>query len=68
MPERIADPTVAHQVELVIRRLNSLSTLPCVATRFLSHLLQARLSALAETIESDPALTARILSLSHQQG
>jgi putative nucleotidyltransferase with HDIG domain len=66
MPERIADPTVAHQVELVIRRLNSLSTLPCVVTRFLSHLLQARLSALAETIESDPALTARILSLSHQ--
>jgi putative nucleotidyltransferase with HDIG domain len=68
MPGKIADPTVAHQVELVIHRLNSLSTLPCVATRFLSHLSQARLSALAETIESDPALTARILSLMHQQG
>jgi putative nucleotidyltransferase with HDIG domain len=66
MPERIADPTVAHQVELVIRRLNSLSTLPCVAIQFLSHLSQGRLSALAETIESDPALTAKILSLSHQ--
>jgi putative nucleotidyltransferase with HDIG domain len=68
MPGKIADPTVAHQVELVIHRLSSLSTLPCVATRFLSHLSQARLSDLAETIESDPALTARILSLMHQQG
>ncbi len=68
MPGKIADPTVAHQVELVIHRLSSLSTLPCVATRFLSHLSQARPSALAETIESDPALTARILSLMHQQG
>ena len=66
MPEEIADPTVAHQVELVIRRLKSLSTLPCIATRFLSHLLQARLSALSETIESDPAITAKILSLMHQ--
>ena len=68
MPEKIADPTVAHQVELVIRRLKSLSTLRCVATRFLSHLLQAQLATLAETIESDPALTAKILSLMHQQG
>jgi putative nucleotidyltransferase with HDIG domain len=66
MPGKIADPTVAHQVELVIHRLNSLSTLPCVATRFLSHLSQARLSDLAETIESDPALTAAILSLAHR--
>lgn len=68
MPGKIADPTVAHQVELVIHRLSSLSTLPCVATRFLSHLSQARLSDLAETIESDPALAAKILSLMHQQG
>lgn len=66
MPEKIADPTVAHQVELVIRRLKSLSTLPCVAARFLSHLLQAQPSSLAETIESAPALTAKILSLMHQ--
>jgi len=68
MPEKITDPTVAHQVELVIRRLKSLSTLPCVATRFLSHLIQARPSALAETIESAPALVAKIFSLMHQQG
>jgi len=66
MSGKIADPTVAYQVELVICRLESLSTLPCVAARFLSHLLQARLSDLAETIESAPALTAKIFSLMHQ--
>ncbi|MGA1979906.1 MAG: HDOD domain-containing protein [Sedimentisphaerales bacterium] len=63
MPGKITDPTVAHQVELIIHRLDSLSTLPCVATRVLLSLSQARLSDLAETIESDPALTAKILSL-----
>src|SRR4030042_1732016 len=68
MPEKITDPTVAHQVELVIHRLSSLSTLPCVATRLLLSLSQARLLDLAETIESDPALAAKILSLIHQQG
>jgi len=68
MPDKIADPTVAHQVELVIHRLSSLSTLPCVATRFLLSLSQARLSDLAETIESDPALAAKILSLIHKEG
>jgi len=67
MPGKIADPTVAHQVELVIHRLSSLSTLPCVATRFLLSLSQARLSDLAETIESDPALAAAILSLMHKE-
>lgn len=68
MPEKIADPTVAHQVELVIHRLSSLSTLPCVATRFLLSLTQNRLSDLAGTIESDPALAAAILSLMNNRG
>jgi signal transduction histidine kinase/HD-like signal output (HDOD) protein len=70
MPDKPADTSVAHQVELVIRRLDSLSTLPCVAVRFLSHLPQTQTSpaALAEIIESDPALTVRILSLVHEQG
>ncbi|MDD5063490.1 MAG: HDOD domain-containing protein [Phycisphaerae bacterium] len=68
MPGKIADPTVAHQVELVIHRLNSLSALPCIAARFLSHLSQARLSDLAETVESDPALAAAILSLMNKKG
>lgn len=62
MPEGIADPTVAHQVELVIRRLESISTLPGV----LSHLLKAQPSAFAEAIESDPALAAKILSIARR--
>ncbi len=65
MPGKIIDPTIAQQVELVIHRLSSLSTLPCIATRFLSHILQAHISAMSEIIESDPALTAKILSLIH---
>ncbi len=68
MQSRMVDPTVAHQVELVIHRLSSLSTLPCIATRFLLSLSQARLSDLAETIESDPALAAAILSLIQKEG
>jgi putative nucleotidyltransferase with HDIG domain len=68
MPGKITDPTVAHQVELVIHRLSSLSTLPCVATRLLSHLSQTRLSDLAEIVESDPALAAAVLSLMYRDG
>ena len=70
MSGKIADIKAAHQIELVARRLDSLSTLPCVAARFFSKLLQPQFSpsALADIIESDPALTAKILSLVPQQG
>ena len=70
MFEKPADATVAPQVELVIRRLDSLSILPCVATRFLSILLepQPQLADLADIIESDPALAARFFHLMYQQG
>ncbi len=68
MPEKTADITVAHQVERVVSRLDSLSTLPCVATRLFSRLLQSQPSALTDIIESDPALTAKILSLIDRQG
>jgi len=70
MLEKPADATVAPQVELVIRRLDSLSTLPCVATRFLSLLLEPQppLADLADIIESDSALSAKIFSLIHEQG
>jgi len=69
MPEEIADRMAANQVELSICRLDSLSTLPCVAVRLVSALSQAQFSpsALAETVESDPALTAKVFSLLHQQ-
>ena len=71
MPDKPSDTAIAaQQVELVIRRLDLLSTLPCVAARFFSKLLQPESSpsALADIIESDPALTARIFLLMHQQG
>ena len=70
MSGKIADTAVVQRVELAISRLNSLSTLPCVAVRFLSEFLKSPYlpSALAETIESDPALIARLLSVMHQQG
>jgi len=70
MTDKPADPAVAQQIEHIIRQLDSLSTLPCIAARFLSELAQtqASVSVLAEIIESDPALTSTIFSLMHEQG
>jgi putative nucleotidyltransferase with HDIG domain len=70
MADSEKNSAVARQVELVIRKLDSLSTLPQVAACFLSTLAAERLdrNAIAEIIESDAALTARILSLAHQHG
>lgn len=70
MPEINADTTVAQQVELAVGRLDSLSTLPCVAVQFFSKVLEPQFSPviLADIIESDPALAAKILSLAHEQG
>ncbi|HEV56693.1 MAG TPA: HDOD domain-containing protein [Phycisphaerales bacterium] len=61
---------VARQVELILRRLDSLSTLPEVAAGFLPHLAEGRVNApaLSEIIEADPALTAQILSLAQERG
>ncbi|MDH4239476.1 MAG: HDOD domain-containing protein [Phycisphaerae bacterium] len=69
MPDEKVDPASAHQVELVIRRLDSLSTLPSVAVKFFSKLLQSQFlpSDVADIIELDPALTAKTLSLIHQK-
>lgn len=60
---------VARQVELIIRRLSSVSTLPEVAAVFLSRLgaAGANMAALTEIIESDPAMTAKVLSLAREQ-
>ncbi len=70
VPEKPANTTVTQQIELAVSRLDSLSTLPCIAVQFLPKLLQGQFSpsALADIIESDPALTARILSLIEQRG
>jgi putative nucleotidyltransferase with HDIG domain len=71
MPDKLSNAaTVAQQIELAIGRLDSLSTLPCIAAQFLSKLLHGQFSpsALADIIESDPALTALILSLIGRRG
>ncbi|HUU16275.1 MAG TPA: HDOD domain-containing protein [Sedimentisphaerales bacterium] len=70
MPDEPANTTVTQQTELAVSRLDSLSTLPCIAVQFVPKLLQGQFSpsALADIIESDPALTARILSLIKQRG
>jgi len=69
MQVKNTDPTVAQQVELAIGRLESLSTLPCVAVRFFPKLMERHFSsaALADIIESEPALAARILSMGSRQ-
>jgi len=66
----LSTSTAARHMELIIRRLDSLSTLPAVAAQFLSRLCRPQLvpSQLAELIESDVALTAKIFSLAYEQG
>ena len=60
----------ARQVELIIRQLSSLSTLPEVAAAFMTTLADSGSDAarVIEIIESDPALTARVFELAHEQG
>ncbi|NIP26157.1 MAG: HDOD domain-containing protein [Phycisphaerae bacterium] len=69
MPDEKVALTSAHQVELVVRRLDSLSILPSVAVKFFSRLLQLQFSPsdVVDIIELDPALTAKILPLIHQE-
>ena len=70
MPDESTNTRVALQTELTVSRLDSLSTLPCIAAKFFPKLLLGQFSpsSLADIIESDPALTARILSLIGQRG
>ena len=70
MPDESANTRAALETELTVSRLDSLSTLPCIAAKFFPKLLQGQFSpsVLADIIESDPALTARILSLIEQRG
>ena len=66
MPDKPSDiKTAARKVKLAIDRLDSLSTLPGVGAQLFHRLLRNQLSppALTDIIESDPALTAQILSL-----
>jgi len=70
MSEKNAETVAARQVELAVSRLDSLSTLPCVGARFLSELFQGQPSSspvLADIVEADAALAAKVLSLAYQQ-
>ncbi|MBN2269923.1 MAG: HDOD domain-containing protein [Sedimentisphaerales bacterium] len=57
--------TAARRVELAIARLDFLSTLPSVAARLFSKLLQGRFSpsGVADIIEADPALTVGMFAI-----
>jgi len=70
MPDESTNTRVALETELSVSRLDSLSTLPCIAAKFFPRLLLSQFSpsSLADIIESDPALAARILSLIEQRG
>ena len=61
--------SAGRQVELIIRQIDSLSTLPEIATVFLSGSLKGRgdVEALSQLIESDPAITAKIFSLAYDE-
>lgn len=70
MADKTTDITASYQVELAINRLESLSTIPCVAAQCFPKLLKPGLLAsdLTEIIESDPALTAKVFSLANYNG
>ena len=59
-----------HQIELSIRRVESVSTLPSVAGQLFSKLSSKQFIAsdLSELIKSDAALTAKILSTAYEHG
>lgn len=66
MPDNLRKAsTAAQQVELAINTLDSLSTLDCIAVQYIPRLLQSQFqpSTIIDIIESDPALTSRILSI-----
>jgi putative nucleotidyltransferase with HDIG domain len=71
MPDSLPNTKIAaQQVEHAVGRLDALSTLPCVGARLFSRLRQGRFSpsSIVDIIESDPALTAGMLSLAARHG
>jgi putative nucleotidyltransferase with HDIG domain len=71
MPDRLSNTKIAaQQVEHAVGRLETLSTLPCVGAKLFSRLRQGRFSpsSIIDIVESDPALTARMLSLVSRHG
>ncbi len=60
-----ATPPSGDQIELILREVDALPTLPAIATRLLTitNVEDADLDQIVEIIESDPTLTARLLGL-----
>lgn len=58
-------PDTPHHIELILRQVDNLPTLSPIATRLLeiANVEDADLDRIVEIIESDPALTARLLGL-----
>ena len=69
MPELNTQKMVSRQVERIVRQLTSLSTFPAPVAEVLGELNDGLTdpTLLTERIESDPALTARVLALAHQE-
>jgi len=70
MPQLQNQQIVARQVERIVRQLTSLSTLPAVVADLLSKINESPADSdlLVEHIQADPALTAKVLMLAHQEG
>jgi putative nucleotidyltransferase with HDIG domain len=71
MPDKLPNVSIAaRRVEHTIGQLDSLSILPCVGAQLFSRLIQGQFSPsmLTDIVKSDPALTARILSLISHRG
>ncbi len=68
MSQKQVDATASRKVELAIGELGLLSVPPCVAVQYLSKLLAGQFSpaSVAEIVQSEPALTAGVLSLAQR--
>ena len=64
-PGRSADALKSRQIELILRQLESIPTLPEVAVRLLNLTTssQSEMQEIVDLIQADQSLTARILSL-----
>ncbi len=64
-PQIESDPTRTRRVELILRQIESLPTLPAVATRLLALTTDddSHAREVVQIIQADAALTARILSM-----
>ncbi len=68
MPKLTSAEKSAHEIELGLRKLKCLSTMPSFISGFLSRMDDLRSNEAIEIIKSDPALSCKILSLLSDNG